>query len=943
MLGLPLAFAAPAVLFGLVALPVIWWLLRLTPPKPRSEIFPPLRILARVLKKEETPAQSPWWLTLLRLAMAGLIILALAEPVLNPREAAVAGGGPLAIVMDNGWSTAPDWQARVEAAEGLIDDAERAEVPVALVFTANATQNATPTSPADARERLGAAGPVPLHGDRARAIGALEAALDGQPPATLAFLTDNIAPLDGADDVAERLASFGAARLLVVSGNGATLAVTDADNAADALRLDATRLGTSEAERYGLTAHDVRGRPIANGTLEFEPGESAGSGRIDAPFELRNDFARISVDGVGSAGTTYLLDDSFRRRRVALFSGEPVDLSQPLLSPLYYIERALEPYADLIRPDDPELSVSLPAVLEMRPSVIVMADIGRLPDDVYEPMTRWIENGGTLLRFAGPRLAGAEADDPLVPVVLRQGERALGGALSWSQPQSLAPYPAESPFAGMAPPGDITVTRQVLAEPSAELARNTWASLEDGTPLVTTRAIGDGRIVLFHVTAEATWSNLPISGDFVEMLRRTVLLSNATGADGTSGAAGGQADEAQSLPPYRILDADGVLVQPAGEARPLAAAGGNAQAVSFDNPPGLYGTEDGFVALNLMRADDALAPLDLSFDGVPVTRLTYATDDSVSLKPVLFGLAMVLLLVDSLIVLFMAGAFSRMGRSLARGRGATAALAALFALVLLPGQAEAADERPGDEAFIEQLDTTHIAYVLTGEDDVDRVSERGLFGLSQFLTYRTSLEPGEPTGLDIERDQLAFYPLIYWPISATAPMPSDQAISRIDAYMKSGGTVLFDTRDQFSDLGGGAASAETERLRAILANLDIPPLEPVPEDHVLTKAFYLLPDFPGRYRGGEMWIEQMSDASRDAERSVVSADGVSSVIITGNDLAGAWAIDENQVPMFPTVPADPAQREYAYRVGVNVMMYMLTGNYKTDQVHVPALLERLGQ
>src|SRR5690606_36329124 len=109
---LPLSFGLPAVLIGLLALPAIWWLLRLTPPRPQKEVFPPLRILARVLKSEETPHQSPWWLTLLRLLMAALIIFALAEPVLNQRETAATSGNALAIVMDNGWASAPDWDVR---------------------------------------------------------------------------------------------------------------------------------------------------------------------------------------------------------------------------------------------------------------------------------------------------------------------------------------------------------------------------------------------------------------------------------------------------------------------------------------------------------------------------------------------------------------------------------------------------------------------------------------------------------------------------------------------------------------------------------------------------------------------------------------------------------------------------------------------------------------
>jgi hypothetical protein len=133
------------------------------------------------------------------------------------------------------------------------------------------------------------------------------------------------------------------------------------------------------------------------------------------------------------------------------------------------------------------------------------------------------------------------------------------------------------------------------------------------------------------------------------------------------------------------------------------------------------------------------------------------------------------------------------------------------------------------------------------------------------------------------------------------------------------------------------------RLREILAGLDIPPLEPVPPDHVLTKSFYILDSFPGRYRGSPLWVEASVEAESHSDRPVRTGDGVSPIMITANDFAGAWAVDANGEPLLPTVPGDPAQRVYAYRAGVNIMMYMLTGNYKSDQVHVPILLERLGQ
>jgi hypothetical protein len=142
-------------------------------------------------------------------------------------------------------------------------------------------------------------------------------------------------------------------------------------------------------------------------------------------------------------------------------------------------------------------------------------------------------------------------------------------------------------------------------------------------------------------------------------------------------------------------------------------------------------------------------------------------------------------------------------------------------------------------------------------------------------------------------------------------------------------------------------TAAGRRLQRIAAGLDIPPLEPVPADHVLTRTFYLLGDFPGRYQGGTVWVEA---APADAERAEGMPfrnlnDGVTPVVIGANDWAAAWAVDDDGMPLLPVGRGSTGerQREIALRFGINLIMHVLSGNYKSDQVHVPALLERLGQ
>jgi hypothetical protein len=940
MSWLALSFGAPMVLWGLLALPVIWWLLKLTPPKPQAEVFPPLKILARVLKREETPQNSPWWLTLLRLVMAALVIAALAEPVFNPRETLPTHGAALALVIDNDWAAAPDWDKRVATAERLIGDAGTKGEPVIVAFTAE-KPNAE-IGPFDAHaalDRLRAAKPRPIPTDRPAVYARVAETLASLPGASVAILTDGLAA-KGDEDAFRTLLSKNAANVVWVEPDRfAPIALASAENEVDGFALTAIRAAGDTAPRtITAGAFDDKGRRIADATLTFGPGETKGTGTMKVPFELRNDFAQIALDGERHAGAVRVLDDSAKRRRVGLLSQAEGDQAQPLLSPLYYIRRALSPFADLVEPAKPDLADAIPQILDQKPAMIVMADVGTIPPQVRQRLVDWVDNGGTLVRFAGSRLAAAGNDDDLLPVHLRTGERSLGGALSWTTPQPVAEFPKTGPFADLPAPTEVTVSRQVLAEPGPDIADRTWASLADGTPLVTGLKKGKGTLVLFHTTPEATWSNLPISGSFVEMLRRLVQLSRNQGSVATAQEAPGAA-----LAPYRMIAADGSLVPPTPDARPLVA---RAKApVTLENPPGLYGSDAGVFAHNLLNADSTLTPLARPNIAVPVTTMRYAFDESLHLKGSLVMATLALMLIDTLAVFWIGGLFSRRGgRRSASATTAAVMLIALGALSFHADPARADDSKPGDAAAIEAVAKTRIAYVLTGEPGVDAISRAGIEGLNRFLIEKTALEPGDPAGVDIAKDELSFYPLIYWPVDATAPMPSQAAIARIDAYMQQGGTVLFDTRDQFSaGIGADSTSPATARLRDILANLNVPPLEPVPPDHVLTKSFYILPEFPGRFNGSPLWVEASQDAANADNRPVRTGDGVSPIMITANDFAGAWAIDADGNPLLPTVPSDPMQRVYALRAGVNIMMYMLTGNYKSDQVHVPILLERLGQ
>lgn len=935
-----LTFAAPLVLLGLLTLPVIWWLLRLTPPRPRQELFPPTRILEQVAKREETPAQSPWWLTLLRLLMATLLILALAEPVLNARNDGLSRDGSLLLIVDDGWASGADWEARLDTAQSLVRDAGQAERPVSLAFASEGAQvQLNAMAAQDVSRRLSAAEPKPIEASLLPLARRLAETQAGE-YTSIVWISAGL-QATGTAELADALARLSPEEVVIYDGEGAKTAVlTGVGNSPEALQVEVAR-AKGGVPRGLVTAFDLQGRSLSQAVFSFEEGARQSVARFELPVELRNEIARVEINGVPTAGAVQLLDERFRRRRVGLISGAKADQAQPLLSPLYYITRALAPFSDVREAEDANLINAVPQLIAEGATTLVLADIGTVPDEVRLKLEQWIEKGGMLVRFAGPRLASAQ-NDTLVPVELRRGGRSLGGTLTWGSAQQLTAFTEDSPFSGITIPPDVTVNRQVLAEPSIDLAERTWASLEDGTPLVTAAPRGSGWIVLFHVTADATWSNLPLSGAFVDMLRRIVAVSNGaiaaerarTDASGQAASSGDRAGEPVALPPLRSLSGFGRLVQPGPNTRPLLVDGDTgAEKPSLDSPPGLYGTTDAFVALNLFSDPVDLKPLDMGLFPATAQKRDLTRGEPTLLKPWLFAAALFLLALDCLAILWMAGAFRR------RGAAATAAIG----IALLIASPETVSAQQNADVAFENTLRTRLAFVRTGLSRVDEVSRKGLSGLTRFISSRTSLEPAEPVGVDISQDELAFFPLLYWPIDANSPIPDAATMARVDAFMKKGGSVLFDTRDQFSGGFGGGVTPATQRLREILASLDVPPLEPVPERHVLTRAFYLLNVFPGRYLDGQLWVETSAVEDEESDRPARQGDGVSSILITSNDLAGAWAVENDGSPSLPIVPANPTQRIYAYRTGVNIVMYTLTGNYKSDQVHIPALLERLGQ
>ncbi|MDZ4760170.1 MAG: DUF4159 domain-containing protein [Alphaproteobacteria bacterium] len=894
----PILFMQPWALIGLLALPILWLLLRATPPEPKRLALPSLALLDDLRPDEETPARTPWWLLLLRLIALALAIFGFARPTWAPNQIVGGEGGTL-VVVDDGWTSAERWRDIVRTATAAVDESADAGAPIHILFTAPREVARDPSETLDfetARQELRNARPSPWSPDRAAALARLEET--GLAPGRIVWATDGF-DHDSAAAFARGLAALAPTEVRVTRPKNA-FAITSADSSAEGARVAVVRsvAVSGAAATADLIAETAEGASIASARLAFEPAARTAEALFAIPAAALNRVARFRIAGSPSAGAVWLWDDSARRPSVGL--ADTRDEAQPLLAEHYYVRKALQPYAQLT---EKPLSDLLTNAID----AIVLGDRGTIDEAEADQLSAWVDDGGVLVRFAGPRLAAQS--DPLTPTALRPTSRALGGALAWETPQRIADFTSDSPFFGIPRPTDAVVRQQVLAQPSAELAGMTWARLQDGTPLVTATRRGKGELILFHVTADPDWSDLPFTGAFVEMLRRSVVSGGERSRPqlGTEGA----------LAPVRVLDGFGVLGQPPSAATPIEAMDFETARPGPTTPPGLYSGPGGERALNA----GAPAPADFTSwpPGMPVTDQA-AVLERRGLGGWMIGGALAIVAIDLLIALAFAGRLNRFGSA-----------AGAIALILAAAQAApSAEAQTPDVLAREAAAHLRLAFVKTGDSRLDEITRAGLFGLSYELGARTSVEPDQPHGIDLSRDALEFYPMIYYAVPREAKPISPAGVAKINAYLRNGGAFVVDTRD------AAPGRDVSTNLSTLLAGIDAPPLQPAPATHVLTKSYYLIKSFPGRMNG-RLWIEG-SSVDRDTRRG----DGVSGLFIGGSDWAGAWAIDQNGKPLLSMEGGQPA-REMSYRFGINLVMYILTGNYKEDQVHIPDLLERLGR
>ncbi|MEO0402239.1 MAG: BatA domain-containing protein, partial [Pseudomonadota bacterium] len=385
----PIGFAAPWLLLALIALPILWLILRAVPPAPIRERFPGVALLLGLTDDEAVSDRTPWWLLLLRMLAVAAMIVGLAGPVLNPDDDGQAGNGPLLIVMDGSWAGAGQWPRQIQALDTELRRAGAAGREVAFLHLSDPAPAVFQAANA-LTARLPGLAPSAWQPAAADAI----AAQLPEGSFETVWFSDAL-EYESRAPLLELLEARGPVRVTQTALD--VLALTPAAYVDGVVELTAIRAQPGDERGTTLLAQgrDPAGNAttLATANAVFEDGATTAQTALSLPAELRARVTRFEVQGARSAGAVTLVDDSLRRREVALIAGREGREGLELLSPLHYLQRALAPTADL-------LNGSLRDVLPANPDVIVLADVATLSDGEAEDLTAWLDEGGLLLRFA---------------------------------------------------------------------------------------------------------------------------------------------------------------------------------------------------------------------------------------------------------------------------------------------------------------------------------------------------------------------------------------------------------------------------------------------------------------------------------------------------------------------------------------------------------------
>ena len=654
------------------------------------------------------------------------------------------------------------------------------------------------------------------------------------------------------------------------------------------------RLGkNSFKQEFFLNVETINNEVIYKNNHYIKENENNKIINLSFPNGIFNQIKSIKIVGQNHAGARYYFDDFSKKKNIAILNSNESYKESPLLSPIYYLKKALNSKHNV-------KVEKINDIIKQSHSTIIIPETEEIPNAFEKKLSDWLLEGGTLIRFSGKRLAEKKSKFLPSKDTFRR-IRNIEGQLTINKKLFISDFEKDSIFYGLSIPKDITINKQLVFNAFPERVK-VLAKLNDNTPLVSMIKYGAGEIILFHIGANNDWSNLPISSLFPDMLNRVLLFSKNHNSSNF-----------KNLSLNREIDGFGNLVSPKKIVTMNSFDKLKTIKPSLDTPPGQYENNQISIALNLSTNINQYETEKTNSNVLS----NYTFKNTKDLSSTILKIILAMFILDILIIIVIKNSvnfsniFTKKKDSL---------VLILFFLTLSELDSLSASE-------------TNLAYIKIEDTQINNISENGLETIRNLLITRTSINPKAVIGLDIKSDYIYSYPFIYWPLTKNLLSIKKPEIIKIKNYLNNGGIFFFDIIG-FSRKDLNLKGKKFKEIRRFLDEIGANELSIIPKEHTLTKSFYLLNKFPGKWDNRILFVENSNLQYKD---------GVSSIILGFNDWAKAWALDSNNLPLFPVVPGGERQRELSYRFGINIAMYALTGNYKSDQIHSKSILERLGK
>ena len=890
-----ISFVYPYLLFIALFLPFIWIFLKTSPPLPNLKKFPAIIFLAKKKSLDQTPEKISYPMVILRLVILIFLIIGFSQPQINK-----ANNNQIQnlIVLDNSWLSGTSWIDRKQKIIELIQSQESELNNFSIITTTEFSKgnffNLYNKKPSEIIEFVSSLEPLSWEPNYSLLYKKLkenkriydniywftEPLIDKDKESLYSYLSKkNLKIIKSSEKKILPIVKFSQKE-----NNTYEFVISHPLNIFSEGVID-----SFDQEKNLLYRVPYEGKSIQKNEIFFT------KIYINIPLSIREKISYFQINKINSSATKIYLNKIQTKKTIGIVSINQNEKALKFNSGNYFVDKALDNKFE-IKKD------SLENLIDMKLKLLFVDDLFLINKLIDAKIISWVKKGGTLIKFGGTNTINNMLDES--ESSLKDNFSLTGriinvdSQLSLKKSLKISNISINSPLYGLTVPDDIKVKQYIESQPSVTSKKiNIWLSLENGTPLISSISLQKGKIIFFHIPSNATWSNLPLSYFFLEIIERIINQTQ-----------GEKLKKDKILKPFLNLNAMGELVKPSAQSLNIDnKIIKDSVKVNYDYPPGLYKDNEDFYALN--QSDNLYYDFKIVKDFKSQGFQEITNNRTLNFKPFFLISAFFLFFLDTLVTLFL-----RQLLKIERTKFLLVILILIFS----------SSNSHSKSLDIEKVMSNKIGYIVTGNDKVDKITHNGLKVLSKFISSKTAAIFSEPTPIDLKEDKLLYYPIIYWPTDSGL----NELPKKIKRFLNDGGLLLIDCKlDELNFM----INKCLDSFQKLLKNNQIGQFKEIDEKHAMSKSFYIINNFPGR-KNNSIYF---------ATTELGDFDNTASVIIGNNDWVGAWAKNENNEFLFSLLQNDLKQRNVSFKFGVNLLIYSLTGNYKTDQVHIPEFLKRI--